>query len=131
MTGFSIVPDVFRTEEVDEILRVLQQVTGRSRAGARHLLGHPAVAQLAHDPRLMRVLPGTHTLGVLDDAAIQALARRIPARECLVGRGGVVTMRPLLIHASSKSTVAAPRRVLHVEYAASLDAGQGLELAVA
>lgn len=79
----------------------------------------------------LRVLPGTHEQGVLTDAAIQALAGVVPARECVVGRGGVVVMRPLLVHASSKSTSEAPRRVLHLEYARSASTGPGLELAVA
>ena len=49
--------------------------------------------------------------------------------ECLVESGGVLAMRPLLVHASSKSTGDAPRRVLHIEYAASPTLGDGLELA--
>jgi ectoine hydroxylase-related dioxygenase (phytanoyl-CoA dioxygenase family) len=78
----------------------------------------------------LRVLPGTHTLGVLDDEAISQLAaRRIPV-ECEVPRGGVLAMRPLLVHASSKSQSSASRRVLHIEYADSPQIADGLELAV-
>jgi hypothetical protein len=40
-------------------------------------------------------------------------------------------MRPLLIHASSKARVDEPRRVLHIEYADSLDLGNGIRLAMA
>jgi len=40
-------------------------------------------------------------------------------------------MRPLLVHASSKSQAAAPRRVLHIEYAASAVLSEKLVLAVA
>jgi hypothetical protein len=40
-------------------------------------------------------------------------------------------MRPLTLHASSKSIAGEPRRVLHIEYAATIDLGHGLELAVA
>jgi hypothetical protein len=40
-------------------------------------------------------------------------------------------MRPLLIHSSSKAREGAPRRVLHIEYADSLDVGDGIRLAVA
>jgi hypothetical protein len=40
-------------------------------------------------------------------------------------------MRPLLIHASSKAETDAPRRVLHIEYAHSLDLKPGIRLAVA
>jgi hypothetical protein len=40
-------------------------------------------------------------------------------------------MRPLIVHASSKSRGPVPRRVLHIEYAASAEIADGLELAVA
>ena len=39
-------------------------------------------------------------------------------------------MRPLIIHSSSKAKSAEPRRVLHIEYAVSLDLGNGIRLAV-
>lgn len=79
----------------------------------------------------LRVLPGTHTRGVLTDTAILELARSVEPVECTVRAGGVVLMRPLLVHASSKSTSHAPRRVRHIEYAASFVLGAGLALAVA
>jgi ectoine hydroxylase-related dioxygenase (phytanoyl-CoA dioxygenase family) len=79
----------------------------------------------------LRVIPGTHRLGVMTDAAVHALAQKRRAVDCLVRRGGVLAMRPLLVHASSKSVSEAPRRVLHVEYAASMEFERGLELAIA
>jgi ectoine hydroxylase-related dioxygenase (phytanoyl-CoA dioxygenase family) len=78
----------------------------------------------------LRVLPGTHTLGVMDDDRIHELSTTINPVECLVPAGGVLAMRPLLIHSSSKSQVDADRRVLHIEYAASLSIASPLELAV-
>jgi hypothetical protein len=51
--------------------------------------------------------------------------------ECLSPAGGVLAMRPLLVHASSKSRDARPRRVLHIEYAAKGDLATDIELAVA
>jgi hypothetical protein len=45
--------------------------------------------------------------------------------------GGVVVMRPLIIHASSKSSAHQPRRVLHLEYAASMEIAPGMYLDVA
>jgi ectoine hydroxylase-related dioxygenase (phytanoyl-CoA dioxygenase family) len=69
----------------------------------------------------LRVLPGTHTLGVLSDEGLHDLAPR----------GGVLAMRPLVVHASSKSQSNAPRRVLHIEYAVSSAIADGLELAIA
>ena len=78
----------------------------------------------------LRVLPGTHTLGVLTDNAIHELSMRVTSVDCLVPKCGVLAIRPLIVHASSKSQSRSPRRVLHVEYAESptLDS---LELATA
>lgn len=79
----------------------------------------------------LRVIPGSHDRGVLTDAAVQELARHTEPVDCLAGRGAVLAMRPLIVHASSKSRSEAPRRVLHIEYGASMAAGDGLELAIA
>ena len=79
----------------------------------------------------LRVLPGTHKLGVLSDGAIHGLVGSVSPIECLVGRGGAVVMRPLIVHASSKARSEERRRVLHIEYAASYITEDGLELAVA
>ena len=79
----------------------------------------------------LRVLPGTHTLGVLSDEALHDLSTKVAAVDCLVPRGGVLAMRPLVVHASSKSQSSAPRRVLHIEYAASANISDELELAIA
>lgn len=76
----------------------------------------------------LRVLPGTHALGVLSDAQVHDAAHRIESVTCTVERGGVIMMRPLLLHASSKVKVEAARRVLHFEYAAELTLEEGLRL---
>jgi ectoine hydroxylase-related dioxygenase (phytanoyl-CoA dioxygenase family) len=216
--GYEVRTDILTPDEVAQLASAIGRVRDRSRAGVRHLMGHPPVAELAGDPRLLafarsalgtsavpyratlfdkspgsnwlvvwhqdtalpirvrheapgwgpwsvkagilyahapatalervvalrvhlndslsdngplRVLPGSHTMGVLSDAEIRSAVDAGQPRECVVGRGGVVMMRPLLVHASSKSMVDAPRRVLHIEYAVSLDLEPGLELAVA
>lgn len=77
----------------------------------------------------LRVLPGTHTMGVLNDDAIHDLSIQIAPVDCLVPQGGVLVMRPLIVHASSKSRSAMRRRVLHIEYAACAKFAEGLELA--
>lgn len=79
----------------------------------------------------LRVLPGSHRLGVLSDEDVFRLARRLPLVECLVPRGGVLAMRPLLIHSSGKAASPAPRRVLHIEYVDDLDLAPGIRLAIA
>jgi ectoine hydroxylase-related dioxygenase (phytanoyl-CoA dioxygenase family) len=79
----------------------------------------------------LRVLPQTHKLGVLSDDSVHELACQGVPVECVVPKGGLVVMKPLLIHASSKSHSTAPRRVLHIEYAASDSVAKPLELAIA
>ena len=79
----------------------------------------------------LRVLPGTHAGGVLTDEAIERFARDVTPVSCVASSGGVVAMRPLTVHSSSKGTDGKPRRVLHFEYAASRHGGFGIELAVA
>ena len=79
----------------------------------------------------LRVLPGTHTRGVLTDAELQELDSEIDSVSCTVKKGGVVAMRPLIAHASSKSQSSLPRRVLHIEYAAISEFENQLRLATA
>jgi len=79
----------------------------------------------------LRVVPGSHLLGVLEDETIAQVVSERDFTECLVARGGVLSMRPLLIHASSKVQAQTSRRVLHIEYADSLRLAPGIELAVA
>ncbi len=78
----------------------------------------------------LRVLPGTHTLGVLTDDRVHEVANRITSVDCVAAKGAVVSMRPLIIHASSKSHEETPRRVLHIEYAASDSVEPPLQLAI-
>lgn len=79
----------------------------------------------------LRVMPGSHLRGVLTDEEVFAYAKDHTPVECLIPRGGVLAMRPLLIHSSSKALTDAPRRVLHIEYAASFKLADGIELAIA
>ena len=79
----------------------------------------------------LRVLPGTHRLGVLTDEEIHDLSLKVVEVECLVSRGGVLAMRPLIVHASSKAQDEMPRRVLHIEYSTPDALSDGLELAIA
>lgn len=78
----------------------------------------------------LRVLPGTHVHGVLEHSTIQELANTIPPVECVTKAGGVVAMRPLVVHASSKARTDQPRRVVHIEYAAVVHLDRNIELAV-
>jgi ectoine hydroxylase-related dioxygenase (phytanoyl-CoA dioxygenase family) len=64
----------------------------------------------------LRVLPGSHKFGWLDNE-MNDWKQRVPEVVCQVPAGGVVAMRPLLIHASSASVEPTHRRVIHMEFA--------------
>lgn len=66
----------------------------------------------------LRVLPGSHRMGRLPAARIQELRGGQPDVLCALSAGDALLMRPLLLHASSRSSSARHRRVLHIEYAA-------------
>ncbi len=78
----------------------------------------------------LRVIPETHLLGVLDHSRIQALAASADPVECLTVAGGVVAIKPLTVHASSKVQEDRPRRVIHIEYATGVVLDHGIMLAV-
>jgi hypothetical protein len=63
------------------------------------------------------VLPGSHAHGVLSAADIARFRSSTPSVACTVKRGGVVLMRPLILHASAAATSPRHRRVVHIEYA--------------
>jgi energy-coupling factor transporter ATP-binding protein EcfA2 len=60
----------------------------------------------------LRVVPGSHRLGRLSSREREARGEHLVS----VPKGGAMIMRPLLLHASSKSSVGLPRRVLHFVY---------------
>lgn len=71
----------------------------------------------------VRVMPCSHRSGIVapplnDEGSVT----------CAVPRGGVMLMRPLLLHASSRSISNRPRRVLHIELN-DMDLEGGLEWA--
>ena len=66
----------------------------------------------------LRVLPGTHRHGRLEPDEIQYWKQHAAPVTCVVSRGDVVMMKPLLLHSSLPSANPEHRRVLHFEYAA-------------
>jgi hypothetical protein len=73
------------------------------------------------DNGALRVIPGSHHYGRLSDAEIQAWRDQQPEEICCSPRGGVLLMRPLLLHASSKfaeKSSHVQRRVIHLEWSA-------------
>jgi ectoine hydroxylase-related dioxygenase (phytanoyl-CoA dioxygenase family) len=58
----------------------------------------------------LQVKQGTHRNGILRSTDVAA-----NEVECSLRAGDVMVMRPLLLHASMRSTTTKPRRVLHIE----------------
>ena len=65
----------------------------------------------------LRVLPGSHSRGVLAPPAIERILQEGTPMACHVPAAGAVLMRPLLLHASSTATRPGHRRVIHLEFA--------------
>lgn len=69
------------------------------------------------DNGALRILPGTHQLGRLNAEAINKCRETHAEVLCAAKAGDALLMRPLLLHASSRSTSDRRRRVLHIEFA--------------
>jgi hypothetical protein len=80
------------------------------------------------DHGALRVVPGSHCLGRIAPSEIPEWRARLGEAVCPVAEGGMMLMRPLLLHASSKCRTGAHRRVLHIEYA-GCDLPSGLQWA--
>lgn len=65
----------------------------------------------------LRVVPGSHRNGRLSAEQIETRRRESGETICSARAGDALLMRPLLLHASQRSTSDRPRRVLHLEYA--------------
>jgi hypothetical protein len=70
------------------------------------------------DQGALRVVPGSHRLGCIAASEIPDVRARLGEVVCPVAEGGVMLMKPLLLHASSKLRIGHRRRVIHIEYAA-------------
>ncbi|MBC7937378.1 MAG: phytanoyl-CoA dioxygenase family protein [Rhizobacter sp.] len=61
----------------------------------------------------LKVIPGSHLKGIYRPETIDwALEKET---FCFVEKGGVMLMKPLLLHASNRTTNSSKRRVLHIE----------------
>lgn len=67
----------------------------------------------------LRVVPGSQKLSRIPEGSIPEFRERLGEHLCVVGRGGALLMRPLLLHASSPSESPSHRRVIHIDFAAS------------
>jgi ectoine hydroxylase-related dioxygenase (phytanoyl-CoA dioxygenase family) len=72
----------------------------------------------------LKVIPGSHNKGVYRPETIKW--NEETETTCNVNAGGLMIMRPLLLHASNRTTNNQKRRVVHIEFSrADLDGGLG------
>lgn len=64
----------------------------------------------------LKLIPGSHSLGLLASGELQENLNRDQAVYCEVPAGGALIMRPHVLYSSEKSAEPLPRRVLHFEY---------------
>jgi hypothetical protein len=69
-----------------------------------------------------------HLLGVLDDSELVRLTQERPAAGCCVPEGGVLAMKPLLVHAAGEPLAPASSPTLLIDYAAPALIAEGLYL---
>lgn len=79
----------------------------------------------------LRLIERSHLKGILSADEILQTVKNGRQVTCLTQKGGVIAMSPLIVHASSKAILDKPRRVLHIEYADSLDMSPKIRLAIA
>jgi ectoine hydroxylase-related dioxygenase (phytanoyl-CoA dioxygenase family) len=66
----------------------------------------------------LQVFGGSHLSGRMSADVIRAWRERMSPIRCVVGRGGVLLMRPLLLHSSLPARAPAHRRIIHLDFAA-------------
>lgn len=74
----------------------------------------------------LKVLPQSHLQGVLNAQQNQTFQSENSSVNCQINAGGVLLMKPLLLHASAKNSSEFHRRVLHLEFS-SMKLPHGLE----
>ena len=62
----------------------------------------------------LKVVPKSHLKGICRPETIDLAKEKETI--CMVNKGGIMIMRPLLLHSSSRTTNNAKRRVIHIEF---------------
>lgn len=66
----------------------------------------------------LKVIPGSHLNGVCKPNTVKSLIEEETI--CNVQKGGIMLMKPLLLHSSGRTTNGNRRRVIHIEFSRSL-----------
>lgn len=114
------------------VVKERAEVTGfgpwTTKAGLQHVMAPPGTLSAMLTLRLhlddcdessgaMRVVRGSHEYGRLPEDCIEQFTRYDVTR-CVVPKGGLMVLRPLLLHASSAATTPGSRRVIQLDFCA-------------
>jgi ectoine hydroxylase-related dioxygenase (phytanoyl-CoA dioxygenase family) len=69
------------------------------------------------DEGALKVIPGSHNFGRLPTDSIPQFTRDATVESCPIPQGGLLAMRPLLLHASFAARTARSQRVIHLSFA--------------
>ena len=64
----------------------------------------------------LRVVPGSHQRGILSQCDIDKISKDTQGELCTFNAGGVLVMKPHILHASSKAAKPNHRRIVHLEF---------------
>jgi hypothetical protein len=108
------------------------EVTGfgpwSTKGGAQHVMAPPGTLSSmltvrvhldagGEEGRAARVVPGSHLYGRLPEDSIDQFTR-YDVTSCSVEKGGILVMRPLLLHASGEAANRGSMRVVQLDFAA-------------
>jgi ectoine hydroxylase-related dioxygenase (phytanoyl-CoA dioxygenase family) len=74
----------------------------------------------------LKVIPGSHKMGICRPETIDTIVHK--EEICEVPKGGVMIMKPLLLHSSGRTTNGLQRRVIHLEFS-NIDLPSGIKWA--
>jgi ectoine hydroxylase-related dioxygenase (phytanoyl-CoA dioxygenase family) len=78
------------------------------------------------DNGALKVIPGSHLKGIYRPETVDRTVEQEVS--CVVQKGGIMLMRPLLLHASSRTKNEERRRVIHIEFS-RMDLPEGIDWA--
>ncbi len=65
----------------------------------------------------LKIIPGSHVKGICKAETIKSLMDT--ETHCNIAKGGIMLMKPLLLHSSGRTTNGQKRRVIHIEFSRS------------
>jgi Phytanoyl-CoA dioxygenase (PhyH) len=118
-------------QDVTIVVKEKAEVTGfgpwMMKAGRQHVVAPPGTLSTMLSLRLhlddtdelsaMRVVRASHQYGRLPEDSIEQFTRYDVTR-CVVGRRGLLAMRPLLLRASGRAAGPESRRLIHLDFCA-------------